>query len=65
MEVLLMVHTTAGVEFELLDVKTGNTIFDRTYVCEDYDDVAEEAAMGRVKKYCEQNGFTLTGVCWS
>lgn len=65
MEVLLMVHTTAGVEFELLDAKTGDTVFDRAYVCEDYDDVAEEAAMVRVRKYCEQNGFTLTGVCWS
>ena len=60
-----MVHTTADIEFELLNAETGETIKERTYVCPDYDDVTEEEAMAQVRQYCERNGFTLTGVCWS
>jgi hypothetical protein len=62
---LLVVHTTCGVEFELVEEGTGKVIVPREYICEEDDEEAEDAAKQAVARYCEKRGHDLVGEIWS
>ena len=65
MTVELVIHTTCGIEFEILEQATGKVIRERSYVCDEDDEDAEDAAKDRVLRFCERNGFNLVGEVWS
>lgn len=65
-EVLLVIHTTFGVEFEAIDAHTNESLTDRMYVCDDGDDDAEsEAVSDFYSVYCPKMGWVCVGQVWS
>lgn len=64
MKVELVIHTTCGVEFELLEADTGKVIDERGFVCDEGDEDAEDRAVARVRRWCERNGHDLV-IAWS
>jgi len=72
MKVFLVIHTTSGIEFELVEERNGEPNFDakslsgRCYVCDDDDDddtegLVKDEWIARIAR----KGWELVGECWS
>ena len=65
MKVEMIVHTTCDVELELVEQGTGKIIIPRTFVADEGDYDAEDAAKTRMRNFCKKKGFDLVGEVWS
>ena len=65
MKVEMIIHTTCDVEMELVELETGKVIIPRTFVAEEGDYDAENAAKIRMKNFCKKKGFDLVSEVWS
>ena len=71
MKVFLVIHTTSGIEFELVPAKNGEPDFyakslsGRAYVCDDGDSDTEELVKQKWIAIVAKKGWELVGECWS
>ena len=72
-KVFLVIHTTCGIEFELVPENNGEPDFSakslsgRVLICADDDEEtdAEEIAKEQWTKLITRKGWELVGECWS
>lgn len=70
MKVFLVIHTTSGIEFELVAERNGEPDFGakslsgRFYVCDDDDDTEASVKQEWIDRIARK-GWELVGECWS
>lgn len=61
----LIIHTTCGIEFEVVEDETDRVLITRTYWCDEGDEESEEEGVERFIKIIEKKGWNYIGQSWS
>lgn len=66
-EVIITEHTTCGIEYEVTDAKTGESLSGRMFWCDDEeeDEEVRDGGWEHFRRLCAKKNLKVVGEAWS